>query len=59
MSDFEHNFTNMVQHAKKFKGPGIDLMAFLYDFWLKSFKDFVNEVWKYSSKFTLNFFKKN
>lgn len=49
----------MVEHAKKLKGPGGDLIGFIYEFWLKSFKDFVNEVWKYSSKFTLNFFKKN
>jgi len=26
---------------------------------MKSFKDFINEIGRYSSKFTLNFFKKN
>lgn len=49
----------MVNHCKKAKGPGIELITTIYDFWMRSFKDFVNEIWKYSSKFTLNFFKKD
>jgi hypothetical protein len=48
----------MILTNKKLKGPGIDLISSLYEFWIKSFKDFVNEIWKYSSKFTLSFFKK-
>lgn len=48
----------MVNNCKKLKGPGVDLITSIYDFWMKSFKDFVNEIWKYSSKFTLSFFKK-
>jgi hypothetical protein len=45
-------------NSRKLKGPGIELIASLYEFWQKSFKEFVNEIWKYSSRFTLNFFKK-
>jgi hypothetical protein len=48
----------MVSNSKKLKGPGVDLIVSIYDFWMKSFKDFINEIWKYSSKFTLSFFKK-
>jgi hypothetical protein len=48
----------MVGNCKKLKGPGIDLISQIHDFWMRSFKDFVNEVWRHSSKFTLNFFKK-
>lgn len=58
-ADMENNFKNMVQHCKKFKGPGIQLFSCLYEFWNKAFKDLINDVWKYSSKFTLSFFKKN
>lgn len=49
----------MIAANKKMKGPGVDLMVSIYDFWMKSFKDFVNQIWRYSSKYTLNFFKKN
>ena len=41
------------------KGPGIELITNIHDFWMRSFKDFVNEIWRHSSKFTLNFFKKD
>jgi hypothetical protein len=56
--ELENNLANMMAHAKKMKGPGMDLIATIYEYWMKSFKDFVNEIWKYSSKYTLNFFKK-
>lgn len=49
----------MIGHCRKFKGPGNELVLSIYDFWMKSFKDFINEIGRYSSKFTLNFFKKN
>lgn len=57
--EFETNLKSMMANCKKFKGPGMDLIASIYEFWMKSFKDFVQEIWKYSSKFTLNFFKKD
>ena len=56
--EFENGAKNMINNCKKMKGPGIDLITSIYDFWMKSFKDFVNEILKYSSKFTLSFFKK-
>jgi hypothetical protein len=56
--DFEQGLRNLVMNSRKLKGPGIELIASLYEFWQKSFKEFVNEIWKYSSRFTLNFFKK-
>ncbi len=59
LEEFQENFKNMVNHCKKFKGPGIELVITLYEFWSKSFKDMINEIWRHSSKFTLNFFKKN
>lgn len=59
LHEFHDNLKNMIIVGKKMKGPGIDLMALIYDFWMRSFKDFVNEIWRYSSKYTLNFFKKN
>jgi len=55
----EVNLKNLLTNSKKMKGPGMDLISSIYDFWMKSFKDFVNEIWKHSSKFTLNFFKKH
>lgn len=58
IQDLESNLKNFIQNAKKTKGPGFDLILQIYDFWMKTFKDFVNEIWKYSSKYTLNFFKK-
>jgi hypothetical protein len=59
IKEFEQNFRNMAAQCKRLKGPGIDLFASLYEFWTRSFKDLINEIWRYSSKFTLNFFKKN
>jgi hypothetical protein len=32
----------MMGNAKKMKGPGMDLIATIYECWMKSFKDFVN-----------------
>jgi hypothetical protein len=58
ISEFDRNFKTMIDEAKKYKGPGFDLITSLYDFWMKSFKDLISEIWKYSSKYTLNFFKK-
>ena len=48
----------MIENAKNIKGPGINLVSFLYDYWMKVFKDFILEIWKHSEKFTLNFLKK-
>lgn len=55
----ESSITGFMLGAKKMKGPGIDLISTIYEFWMKMFKDFTNEIWKHSSKFTLNFFKKD
>lgn len=56
--ELELSIKNMINNCKKIKGPGLDLVVSIYDFWMKAFKDFMNEIWKHSSKFTLNFFKK-
>lgn len=56
--ELELSLTNFINNAKRIKGPGPELIYTIYDFWLKTFKDFVNEIWKYSSQYTLNFLKK-
>lgn len=42
LDEFQENFKNMINHCKKIKGPGIELMVSLYEFWSKSFKDMIN-----------------
>jgi hypothetical protein len=44
--------------ASKIRGPGIDLISVLYDFWMKQFKEFIHKIWKCNKNFTLNFLKK-
>ena len=39
---FSESLKHKIEESKRFKGPGIDLIASLYDFWMKSMKDFVN-----------------
>ena len=34
----------MINNCRKLKGPGIDLVSSIYDFWMKSFKDFVDDI---------------
>ena len=36
----------------------IDLIALIYEFWMKMFRDFVKEIWKHSDKYTLKELKK-
>lgn len=57
--ELEAGARTMIANCRKLKGPGIELIANIHDFWMRSFKDFVNEIWRHSSKFTLNFFKKD
>jgi hypothetical protein len=57
--ELEAGARTMIATCRKLKGPGIELIANIHDFWMRSFKDFVNEIWRHSSKFTLNFFKKD
>lgn len=40
--EFENSAKHMVNNCKKAKGPSIDLITTIYDFWMRSFKDFVN-----------------
>ena len=58
INNFSDSLKLFIQNSKKIRGPGMDLILAIYDFWMRSFRDFVNEIWKHSEKFALNFFKK-
>ena len=58
IKSLEISLMKMIEQAKLIKGPGLDLISLIYDYWMKIFKDFVLEIWKHSEKYTLSFLKK-
>lgn len=58
LKGFEISMIEFLGECKKIKGPSIDLFLSMYDFWMKMFKSFIQDIFKYSEKYTLNFIKK-